>query len=82
VIHGGMLSHELRKQTGTGKHLIAHDPAKWPPVCRKDHAPLILGARPDAKPGPLLLVARVPLLDLKFLDERAAGGAGTSIQRH
>jgi hypothetical protein len=30
--------------------LIAHDPAKWPPVRRKDHAPPIVSARPDAKP--------------------------------
>ena len=47
VIHGGMLWHELRKQTGTSKHLIL-----------------------------------VPLYDLKFLDEIAAGGAGTSNRRH
>jgi hypothetical protein len=29
-----------------------------------------------------LLVARVPLFDLKFLNELAAGGAGTSNRRH
>jgi hypothetical protein len=29
-----------------------------------------------------LLVARVPLIDLKFLDELAAGDAGTSNRRH
>jgi hypothetical protein len=31
---------------------------------------------------PLLLVARVPLIDLKFLNELAAGDAGTSNRRH
>jgi len=47
VIRGGMLWHELRKRTGTSKHLIL-----------------------------------VPLYDLKFLDQIAAGGAGTSNRRH
>src|SRR6478752_10833483 len=50
VIHGGTLGHELRKQRGTSKYMIAHDPAKWTPVRRKDHAPPIVSARPDAKP--------------------------------
>src|SRR6478736_3269302 len=50
VIHGGTLGHELRKQRGTSKYMISHDPAKWTPVPRKDHAPPIVSARPDAKP--------------------------------
>jgi len=47
VIHRGTLSHELRKQRGTSKHMIL-----------------------------------VPLFDLKFLNELAAGGVGTSNRRH
>src|SRR6266436_2117060 len=47
VIHRGTLSHELRKQRGTSKHMIL-----------------------------------VPLFDLKFLNELAAGVVGTSNRRH
>src|SRR5262244_1706261 len=47
VIHRGTLSHELRKQRGTSKHMIL-----------------------------------VPLFDLTFLNELAAGGVGTSNRRH
>src|SRR5262249_44563714 len=43
----GTLSHELRKQSRTRKHMVL-----------------------------------VPLFDLKFLSELAAGGLGTSIRRH
>jgi hypothetical protein len=32
--------------------------------------------------GTSKLMIRVPLFDLKFLDEIAAGGAGTSNRRH
>jgi hypothetical protein len=47
VIHCSTLLHELRRQRGTSKSMIA-----------------------------------VPLFDLKFLNEFAAGDAGTSNRRH
>jgi error-prone DNA polymerase len=42
---------------------MPHDPAKWAPVCRQDHAPNIeSGARSDAKPVPTF-ADRAPGLD-------------------
>jgi hypothetical protein len=49
----------------------------------KDHAPHIVSAQPDAKPVTTFAGrARGPLIDLKFLNELAAGDAGTSNRRH
>jgi hypothetical protein len=47
----------------------------------KDHAPSISAAT-ERKPVTTLLVARVPLIDLKFLSALVAGDAGTSNRRH